>query len=68
MGLEEHIRTDYGDEFVHKTPWEIYNAHHAENALTLAKNSYELAKELVAELTTEDFEGVEETEEEGEES
>jgi len=52
LGFEEHIRTDYGDELAYKTPWEIYNAEHAERALAIAKESYSLANELIAGFTS----------------
>lgn len=50
LGFEEHIRTDYGDELAYRTPWEIYDSKHAENALLIAKDSYNLAKEIIEKL------------------
>lgn len=50
LGFEEHIRTDYGDELGYRTPWEIYHAGHAEKALLLAKDSFNLAAQLIEEL------------------
>lgn len=50
LGFEEHIRTDYGDELGYRTPWEIYNLTHAEKALSLAKDSFKLAAQIIEEL------------------
>ncbi len=50
LGFEEHIRTDYGDELAHKTPWEIYSDEHAKKALSIAKDSYYLASEILNQL------------------
>jgi len=47
LGFDEHIRADYGDELAHKTPWEIYSFKHAEKALSIARDSYTLATEII---------------------
>lgn len=53
LGFQEHIRTDYGDELAYRTPWEIYDSRHAENALAMAKDSYLLAAEIIKGLQSE---------------
>ena len=47
LGLEEHIRTDYGDESQYRTPWEIFDRESAEEALTLARHAKDLAKRII---------------------
>lgn len=61
LGFEEHIRTNYGDELVYRTPWEIYDSTHAGNALSIAKDSYNLAREIIEKLQPEGSEKDERT-------
>jgi HEPN domain-containing protein len=47
LGFETHIRTDYGDESQHSTPWELYDEHEAREALGMAEEGYRVAEEFV---------------------
>lgn len=47
LGLKEHILTDYGDELIYKTPWEIYDENRARKALEIAKKAFEIASSFV---------------------
>ena len=57
LGFEEHIRTDYGDELAYKTPWEIYGPKHAEKALSIARDSYDLSIEIIEKIQLEEKKG-----------
>lgn len=47
LGPEVHIKSDYGDEQMQKTPWELFDATRAREALGLAEKALSLAKQLV---------------------
>ena len=47
LGFEEHIRTDYGDESQYRTPWEIFDRESAEEALSLARRSQDIARRII---------------------
>jgi HEPN domain-containing protein len=47
LGFDIHIQTDYGDEFRSLTPWEIFDAEEAREALAMAEEAVSLARTLV---------------------
>ena len=47
LGPEVHIRSDYGDEQTQKTPWELFDADRAREALSLAEKAASLARRIV---------------------
>ncbi|MGB9722165.1 MAG: HEPN domain-containing protein [bacterium] len=47
MGFETHIRTDYGDELQQITPWELYDEDEARKALNYARESVDIANEII---------------------
>ena len=47
LGPEVHIRSDYGDEQTQKTPWELFDADRAQEALSLAEKAASLARQIV---------------------
>jgi HEPN domain-containing protein len=47
MGRDIHIRSDYGDEAGWQTPWDLFDAADAEEALNIAENAVHLAKQLL---------------------
>lgn len=46
LGLEEHFKTDYGDEESLKTPWQIFTSDKAKEALEVARKAFSLAEEI----------------------
>jgi len=47
LGFDVHIQTDYGDEFRGLTPWEIFDADEAREALAMAEEAVSLAQTIV---------------------
>jgi len=47
LGFDIHVQTDYGDEFQGLTPWELFNAEEAGEALATAEEAIKLARTLV---------------------
>lgn len=47
LGLDIHIRTDYGDEIGGLTPWELFQEEDALQALQMAEEASSLAKRLI---------------------
>lgn len=47
LGHEQHVRSDYGEEAVFKTPWELFDAEDARHALAVAERAVTLARSLV---------------------
>jgi HEPN domain-containing protein len=43
LGFDIHVQTDYGDEFQGLTPWELFDAQEAGEALALAEEAVNLA-------------------------
>jgi len=43
----EHFLTDYGDEATHTLPWDLFTRVSAEEALAAARQSLQLAQEVV---------------------
>jgi len=46
LGPDIHIQTDYGDESGELTPWEIFDADDAQQALSMAEEAVMLAQTL----------------------
>jgi len=47
LGSAEHFLTDYGDEATHTLPWDLFTRVSAEEALAAARQSLQLAQEVV---------------------
>jgi len=47
LGPEVHIKSDYGDEQMQKTPWELFDEGRAREALDLAERAVLLARQIV---------------------
>jgi HEPN domain-containing protein len=47
LSYEEHIRSDYGEEATFKTPWELFDEDDAQEAVQVAQQTLELAKEIL---------------------
>ena len=47
LGFDIHVQTDYGDEFQGLTPWELFDAEEAGEALATAEEAMSLAQTLV---------------------
>jgi HEPN domain-containing protein len=47
LGPEVHIKSDYGDEQTQQTPWELFDAGPAREALGMAEKAASLAKQVV---------------------
>jgi len=52
LGFDVHMQTDYGDEIQGRTPWELFDAPDAEQALAMAKEAIGLAQALIAQTET----------------
>lgn len=52
LGFDVHMQTDYGDEIQGRTPWELFDAPDAEQALAMAKEAVGLAQTLIAQTGT----------------
>jgi HEPN domain-containing protein len=46
LGSAEHFLTDYGDEATYTLPWSLFTRESAEDALTTAQHSVQLAKQI----------------------
>ena len=46
LGFEEHLRTGYGDEIMHKSPWELFNKDDASQALEMARKCSIIARKV----------------------
>jgi len=44
---DQHVRSDYGEEAVFKTPWELFGAEEAHRALAVAERSVTLARSIL---------------------
>lgn len=53
LGMEVHVKTDYGAEEQNLTPWDLFDEAQAHEALTLAEEALTIAQRLVQRLTTE---------------
>lgn len=51
LGPEVHIRTDYGDEIGGLTPWELFEADDAQEALDIAERVVHLATQTIEKVT-----------------
>lgn len=47
LGSREHFLTDYGDESEYVSPWDLFTAASAEQAIGAARASMEAARELI---------------------
>jgi HEPN domain-containing protein len=47
LGPDIHIQTDYGDEVEGRTPWELFDAADASQALAVAEEAVSLADQVV---------------------
>lgn len=47
LGPRVHAESDYGDEAMRRTPWELFDQASAEQALTLAEEAVTLATQVV---------------------
>lgn len=52
LGFEEHIKTDYGDEISHLTPWELFDEEDAKESLRIAKKAFKIAKNFKEKFET----------------
>lgn len=52
LGFDVHVQTDYGDEMAGRTPWELFDAADAGQALAMAEEAVSLAQEIVREMAT----------------
>ena len=50
MGRDIHIKSDYGDEAGWQTPWELFDAADARDALTIAEDAFALAKKILPDV------------------
>ena len=48
LGPDIHVQSDYGDEAGGRTPWELFDQDSARQALDLAEEAAELARQLFA--------------------
>ena len=46
LGNDIHIQSDYGDESLQRTPWELFKQSAAERALVMAEDAYAIALSL----------------------
>lgn len=53
LGPQLHVRTDYGDEFAGRLPWEMFGQTDAEEAVALASDLLRQVKELIQEVSRE---------------
>ncbi|MDW8234594.1 MAG: nucleotidyltransferase domain-containing protein [Roseiflexaceae bacterium] len=56
LGMEVHIKTDYGAEEQNLTPWDLFDESQAREALTLAEEALAIAQRLVQQFTAGDQE------------
>lgn len=54
LGPDIHIQTDYGDETLRLTPWELFSEADATQALALAEESLNLVQSIYQQLIEED--------------
>lgn len=47
LGFDVHVQTDYGDEFQGLTPWELFDAQEAGDAVDMAEEAVALAQAVV---------------------
>jgi len=47
LGFDVHVQTDYGDEFQGLTPWELFDAQEAGEAVDMAEEAVSLAHTVV---------------------
>jgi len=47
LGFDIHVQTDYGDEFRGLTPWELFDAQEAGEAVGIAEEAVRLAQAVV---------------------
>jgi len=47
LGWDVHMASDYGDEIGRRTPWEIFDESAADQALHLAEEGVEVARDVV---------------------
>ena len=52
LGLDVHIRTDYGDEIGGLTPWELFDEADARQALAMAEQAVAIAPAVVREYSS----------------
>jgi HEPN domain-containing protein len=50
LGHDVHIQTDYGDEMLGQTPWELFDKDDAEQAVNMAVEALSLAQAIVISL------------------
>lgn len=50
LGFDVHVQTDYGDEMAGQTPWELFDAADARQALAMAEEAVSLAREILREM------------------
>ncbi len=48
LGIDEHFKTDYGDETSYRLPWEIFDEKSARLALKAAKKCQSASEEIIA--------------------
>lgn len=53
LGPDVHIQTDYGDETLGQTPWELFDGDDAEQAVNMAVEALSLAQAIVTKLKLE---------------
>jgi HEPN domain-containing protein len=47
LGPQVHIQSDYGDDENMKTPWQLFDQKAAQQALSLAEETVQLAKAII---------------------
>ena len=50
LGFDVHVQTDYGDETLGRTPWELFDEDDAQRAVSMAVEAASLAQAIVAEI------------------
>ena len=50
MGRDIHIKSDYGDEAGWQTPWDLFDAADAQEALAIAEDAVNLARSILPDL------------------
>ena len=55
LGPQLHVQTDYGDEFIGRSPWELFGEEEAREVAALAAALIRQVEELVQEVSREQF-------------
>jgi HEPN domain-containing protein len=54
LGFDVHVQTDYGDETLGQTPWDLFDEDDAHQAVNMAVEAAALAQAIVQELSPPD--------------